>query len=74
MRPSTRLCGRFFECVPNAKSEASFFWQRNSSGVASSKGCAAFCRLKWTACGFFSMKRSVSTSLMRPEVVWPRMS
>jgi hypothetical protein len=48
MRPKTRLCGRFFECVPNAKSDASFFCARNSMGVASSNGCTALCRLRCT--------------------------
>jgi hypothetical protein len=47
-RPKTRLWGRFFECVPKAKRDASFFCERNSIGVASSNGCTALCRLRCT--------------------------
>mmetsp|Transcript_13430 Transcript_13430/g.43001 ORF Transcript_13430/g.43001 Transcript_13430/m.43001 type:complete len:287 (-) Transcript_13430:42-902(-) len=73
-RPRTRLCGLFFECVPNPKSDASFFWQRNSSGVASSHGWTALCRRKCFACGFFRQKRSVSNSLTTADDFWPRAS
>lgn len=73
-RPKTRLCGRFFECVPKANSDASFFCERNSIGVASSNGCTALCRLRCTPYGFFSMNRSMRMLLISPEVFWPRTS
>lgn len=75
--PSSAGLGRprlFFECVPNPKSDASFFWQRNSSGVASSHGWTALCRRKCFACGFFRQKRSVSNSLTTADDFWPRAS
>ena len=49
-----------------------FFWQRNSSGVASSKGWTALCRVKCRANGFLSTKRSVSAEFMMADVFWPR--
>lgn len=54
VRAKMRLFGRFFECRPTRKSEASFFFDQKASEVLSSNGCMALLLLKEIASGFFS--------------------
>mmetsp|Transcript_24672 Transcript_24672/g.57055 ORF Transcript_24672/g.57055 Transcript_24672/m.57055 type:complete len:234 (+) Transcript_24672:1412-2113(+) len=54
VRPSTRQCGRFFECEPKAKRVASFFCVRNSTDVGSSNGRAWLGLPSWCASGLRS--------------------
>jgi hypothetical protein len=50
-----KLFGRFLVCEPTAKSEQSFFSQRNSKEFESSKGSISFFLLSILLCGFVSL-------------------
>jgi hypothetical protein len=72
VRTRVRQWGRFLEELPNTIREASFFSEKNSSELASSKGWIAFFLVNFLASGCRSEYRSASASCVTCEQVVPR--
>lgn len=72
VRTRVRQWGRFLEELPKTSREASFFSEKNSSEVASSKGWMAFFLVNFLASGCRSEYRSARASCVACEHVVPR--
>jgi hypothetical protein len=72
VRTRVRQWGRFLEELPNTIREASFFSEKNSSELASSKGWMAFFFVNFLASGWRSEYKSASASCVTCEHVVPR--